>query len=62
MSLTMLRKKKKAVVKFNLLLKQNEEKIFEKIVKNFTLKEEKEENKFREDVKAVYEEFEQKGK
>lgn len=33
-------------------------KIFEKIVKNFTLKEEKEKNKFREDVKAVYEEFE----
>ena len=53
-----VKEEKKAVVKFNLLLKQNEEKIFEKIVKNFTLKEEKEENKFREDVKAVYEEFE----
>lgn len=53
-----VKEEKKAVVKFNLSLKQNEEKIFEKIVKNFTLKEEKEENKFREDVKAVYEEFE----
>jgi len=53
-----VKEQKKAVVKFNLSLKQNEEKIFEKIVKNFTLKEEKEENKFREDVKAVYEEFE----
>ena len=53
-----VKEEKKAVVKFNLSLKQNEEKIFEKIVKNFTLKEEIEENKFREDVKAVYEEFE----
>lgn len=53
-----VKEQKKAVVKFNLSLKQNEEKIFEKIVKNFTLKEEIEENKFREDVKAVYEEFE----
>ena len=53
-----VKEEKKAVVKFNLSLKQNEEKIFEKIVKNFTLKEEKEKNKFREDVKAVYEEFE----
>ena len=53
-----VKEEKKAVVKFNLSLKQNEEKTFEKIVKNFTLKEEKEENKFREDVKTVYEEFE----
>lgn len=53
-----VKEEKKAVVKFNLSLKQNEEKTFEKIVKNFTLKEEKEENKFHKDVKTVYEEFE----
>ena len=35
-----VKEEKKAVVRFNLSLKQNEEKIFEKIVKNFTLKEE----------------------